>query len=116
MVHRPWWQKALIAASAIPIALGCNIARIAGTGVLHETVGHELADRVFHDLAGWLMMPAALGVLWVGLRVLDRVFVPVSITAREPAPNPAVVGSPARPHPAAPAPALPAPAFQTAAN
>jgi exosortase len=77
LVNRPLWQKALIAASAIPIAIGCNILRIAVTGIFHETVGHEIADRIFHDLAGWLMMPAALIVLWVGLRVLDRVFIPL---------------------------------------
>lgn len=74
---RPWWQKLLIAVSAIPIALGCNIARIAVTCILHETVGHKLAELVFHDLAGWLMMPAALLILLAGLRVLDRVFVPL---------------------------------------
>jgi exosortase/archaeosortase family protein len=76
-VERPFWQKALIALSAIPIALGCNIVRIAGTCILHETVGHELADRVFHDLAGWLMIPAALIILRFGLIALDRTFVPL---------------------------------------
>jgi exosortase len=77
IVDRPRWQKVLIGVSAIPIALVCNIGRITVTSILHETVGHELAERVFHDLAGWLMMPAALAILWVGLRVLDRVFVPI---------------------------------------
>jgi len=75
VVRRPLWQKLVIAASAIPIALACNITRIAGTCVLHETVGHELADKVFHDLAGWLMMPVALTLLWVEIKILDRLFV-----------------------------------------
>jgi exosortase len=81
IVDRPRWQKVLIAVSAIPIALVCNIGRITVTSILHETVGRDLAERVFHDFAGWLMMPAALAILWFGLRVLDRVF--VSITSED---------------------------------
>jgi exosortase len=72
---RPWWQKGLVALSGAPIALVCNVARIAVTCLLHETVGRELADRVFHDLAGWLMMPTALCLLWLGLRAFDRIVV-----------------------------------------
>jgi exosortase len=78
IVRRPLWQKALIAVSAVPIAVACNVIRIAGTCVLHETVGHELADKVFHDLAGWLMMPMALTFLWAGVAVFDRVLVPMT--------------------------------------
>jgi exosortase/archaeosortase family protein len=69
------WQKGLVALSGAPIALVCNVARIAVTCLLHETVGRELADRVFHDLAGWLMMPTALCLLWLGLRAFDRIVV-----------------------------------------
>jgi exosortase len=77
IVDRVWWQKLFIAASAIPIALGANIIRISSTCYLHETGAHEFAQHVFHDLAGWLMMPFALGALWVMLFVLDKVFVPI---------------------------------------
>jgi exosortase len=70
VIRRPWYEKALIFLSAIPIAMVVNIARITVTGVLHKTVGRELADRVFHDLAGWLMMPLALALLWFELRLL----------------------------------------------
>ena len=95
IVRRPLWQKVLIAVSAIPIALACNITRIAGTCVLHETAGHELADRVFHDLAGWLMMPVALGMLWAEINLLDRLFVPVpeQVPGQPPSPVPAVAVS-----------------------
>jgi len=60
--------------SAVPIALATNVLRITATGVLHETVGAELANAVFHDLAGWLMMPVALVLLGVELEVLKRLF------------------------------------------
>ena len=58
--------------------------RITVTGVLHQTVGSKIANAVFHDLAGWLMMPLALGVLWLELRLLERLFVPVESTGPVP--------------------------------
>jgi exosortase len=70
VVRRPWYDKLVLVASAIPIALAANIIRITVTGVLHKTAGSEIADLVFHDLAGWLMMPLALSMLWVEMKIL----------------------------------------------
>ena len=67
IVDRPIWQKWLVVVSAVPIALVANISRITATGFLHETVGGPTADLVYHDLAGWLMMPFALAMLWAEL-------------------------------------------------
>jgi exosortase len=75
VIRRPWLDKLLIVASAIPIALIVNVMRITVTGVLHETVGSRVANLVFHDLAGWLMMPMALGLLWLELELLARLLV-----------------------------------------
>ncbi len=58
----------------MPIALIVNMVRITVTGVLHELVGSRLANLVFHDLAGWLMMPMAMGLLWIELELLARLF------------------------------------------
>ncbi len=77
LAPRPLWQKLLLAASAVPIALIANITRITVTGLMHEMVGHKAADLVFHDLAGWLMMPFALVLLWLELKVLGRLFLQV---------------------------------------
>ncbi|MFO0842141.1 MAG: exosortase/archaeosortase family protein [Gemmataceae bacterium] len=66
LLRRPLWERLLVVACAVPIALAANIIRIVVTGVLHKVAGRELADLVFHDLAGWLMMPLALGILWLG--------------------------------------------------
>jgi exosortase len=70
--NRPLLDKALIVASAAPIAVGVNVLRISVTSILYEAVGGRWADLVFHDLAGWLMMPAALGLLGLELKVLSR--------------------------------------------
>jgi exosortase len=87
VIRTPWLDKILIVASAIPIALLMNVIRITVTGVLHETVGSRVANLVFHDLAGWLMMPMAVGLLWLELALLARLFVapaPKAIIALRP--------------------------------
>jgi exosortase len=75
LTERVPWERLLIVASAVPIALIANIARLSVTAMVHRTMGARIADVVFHDLAGWLMMPLALGLLWVELWVLSHLFV-----------------------------------------
>jgi exosortase len=73
--QRSFVEKSLIFLSAIPIALAANIIRIIVTAIMHLTVGSEWADYVFHDLAGWLMMPLALAMLWAIVKLLDWILV-----------------------------------------
>ncbi len=68
---------------AVPIALAVNILRITATGLLHVWSGPRLAGLVFHDLAGWLMMPAALGLLWLEVKFLSYVFVDEAVPETE---------------------------------
>lgn len=75
VVRRPPVETLLIVFSAIPIALIANVIRITSTAVLHVEVGSAVAGVVFHDLAGWLMMPLALGLLWLEIRLLALVLV-----------------------------------------
>jgi exosortase len=75
-VRRPLLDRLVIVASAVPVAIAANVVRITVTAFLHVTVGGRWADLVFHDLAGWLMMPLALGMLWLELYVLSRLLVP----------------------------------------
>ncbi len=72
---RSWLHRFIVVLSAIPIALICNIGRIAITGALYVYAGPELAERVFHDFAGWLMMPAALLLMWLEIKYLNLVIV-----------------------------------------
>jgi exosortase len=75
LIRRPLLDKLLIVASAIPIALVSNILRVTATGVLHEMVDSATANAFFHDFAGWLMMPLALGMVGIELKVLSRLFI-----------------------------------------
>ncbi len=74
-LRQPPLDKIVIIASAVPIALFANVARITLTGILHELTGSAAAHFFFHDLAGWFMMLLALAVLWLEQRALARLLV-----------------------------------------
>lgn len=73
--QRTRWEKVLILFSSIPIAVVCNIARIVATASAYHWLGSETADLVFHDLSGWLMMPAAMILLYMELQLLDWILI-----------------------------------------
>ncbi len=58
--QRPWWERLATVLAAIPVALAANVIRIVSTAMLYQLGDPELAKDLFHDLAGWLMMPVAL--------------------------------------------------------
>jgi exosortase len=92
-----WWENLIIAASAIPIALLVNATRITVTGVMY-TINPEVAEKIFHDWAGYFMMPMALGLLFLEQSILKMMVVTEEI-------SPATVVGGVRPVPAAAKPA-----------
>ncbi len=75
VITRPLLDKILIVISAAPIAVIANVFRITTTGLAQEWISPEAARGIFHDWAGWLMMPVALALLWVELWLLARILV-----------------------------------------
>lgn len=71
---REWWENAVILGSAIPIALIVNAVRITVTGVMY-TVNADIAEKIFHDWAGYFMMPMALGLLFVVQQILSMLVI-----------------------------------------
>ena len=71
--RRSWIHNLILISSAVPIALICNVGRIVITGLLYLTAGEEIAGKVFHDFAGWLMMPSALLMMWLEMKYVDLV-------------------------------------------
>ncbi len=82
LIHKPLWEKIVIAASAIPIALASNILRITGTGIVYELLGNGYGGEFFHDAAGWLMMPLGLVFLGLELLVLRKLLLEPAATRR----------------------------------
>ncbi len=72
ILKRPVWERLIVLASAVPIALAVNIIRIAVTGLCYEYLSPDLAEKFFHDIAGLLMMPMAVGLLWLEITILTH--------------------------------------------
>lgn len=72
IVRATLWHRLILVASAIPIAILANVIRITSTGVAYHLAGKDssVAELIYHDLAGWLMMPMALAMLWLELKFL----------------------------------------------
>ncbi len=100
MVPRPPMDRMLLIAMAIPIALVLNVARIVATGLLHEFVGPRVADAVYHDLAGWIMLLIGLAILFIECRLLAHLLIPIEDEGADPADRGRE--PPARPRSAAP--------------
>lgn len=69
-----WWQKALVVIAAVPIALTANMIRIVATGLLHEWVSGEAAQKFSHDVSGFVMIPLAAVMFLAFLFYLEWLF------------------------------------------
>ena len=78
MVKRPRWQKGVLLVSSIPVAVVCNMVRIFATAMLMLYVSAEVAQKFFHDFAGYVMMPVAVLLLFGEIWLMDRIIVPES--------------------------------------
>jgi exosortase len=84
VIKRPVWEKLLIVASAAPIAIISNVARLVVTAVCFEIARHwpsvldtESVSRVIHDWAGYLIeMPCGMLLLWMELTLLAKLLIP----------------------------------------
>jgi exosortase len=72
---RPWLDKLVIVASAVPIAVIANVVRITTTAVLYEFSYSDAGQKVIHDWAGYFMMLVALVLLWLELKLLGKLFI-----------------------------------------
>ena len=80
---RSWSDRWVILLSAIPIAILCNVLRIILSGLVLLAGWKQAFDFIVHDFAGWLMMPLALGIIWLEFKLLDWLFVPVQYMSRD---------------------------------
>jgi exosortase len=72
---RALWQKLLITASAVPIAIFCNVLRVTGQAYIDRLAGPQWSENFAHQFVGLVMFIPAfvmiLGFAWV----LDHLFV-----------------------------------------
>jgi exosortase len=72
---RPLWQKLIIAFSAIPIAIGCNVLRVGGQGILDTYVGKEWSEGFAHQFAGMVMLLPAFFLILLVCFIVDHLFI-----------------------------------------
>ena len=60
----------ILALTSVPIALGMNAARIAGTGLAGNYLGARWAEGFFHTFSGWVLFLGSLGLMLLVVRLL----------------------------------------------
>ncbi|MCP9861379.1 exosortase/archaeosortase family protein [Cyanobium sp. Cruz-8H5] len=72
---RPLWQKLFVVAMAVPVAIACNVMRVAGQGMLDHYVSPELSENFAHQFVGLVMLIPAFFILGLILWILDKLFI-----------------------------------------
>ena len=73
--YRPIWQRLVLLASTIPIAIICNIIRVTITGLIHVLIDPQYAQGIYHDLLGMAMLPLAFGLYGLLAWFMSNLFV-----------------------------------------
>lgn len=60
--YRPIWQRIILLASTIPIAIFCNIVRVTVTGFVYVLLHPKYTQGIYHDILGMAMLPLAFGL------------------------------------------------------
>ncbi|MHC4397086.1 MAG: exosortase/archaeosortase family protein [Planctomycetota bacterium] len=60
--YRPVWQRIILLASTIPIAILCNIVRVSVTGFIYVMGNPKYARGIWHDGLGMMMLILAFGL------------------------------------------------------
>lgn len=80
---RPLWQRLVLVASTVPIAILCNIIRVTITGFIYILINPGYAQGVYHDLLGMAMLPLAFGLYGLLAYFMSNLFIDESDTPVE---------------------------------
>ena len=69
----PFWKRAVLFWSAVPIAILMNSLRIGLIGIAVEYWGQEMAEGLLHDFEGWVVFMLSTGVLIGVAMALTRI-------------------------------------------
>lgn len=76
LVKRAWWEKLIILASSLPVAMLCNTVRLTITSIAFTVLKGEHWEEIFHDFGGYAMMPLALAAIVGELWLLKKLTTP----------------------------------------
>ena len=66
----PFWQRALLFLSTIPITVLMNSLRIGLIGVTADRWGAGMAEGFLHDFEGWIVFMGCIGILFIEVLLL----------------------------------------------
>lgn len=78
--ERPLWQRLVLVAATIPIAILCNIIRVAITGFIYILIHPKYAQGIYHDMLGMAMLPLAFGLYGLLAYFMSNLFIDESQT------------------------------------
>ena len=70
----PFWMRVVVFLSSIPITILMNSFRIGVIGLLVDNYGIGAAEGFLHDFEGWIIFIACLGILFIEVWILTKVF------------------------------------------
>ena len=76
-----WVRKVLLVASAVPLALVCNVVRITVAGLAGDALGSDFGYWLFHDVPGLFMVPLAFALLAAEIALLGKLLRPAGPAA-----------------------------------
>jgi exosortase len=73
--YRPLWQRLVLLASTIPIAIFCNFVRVTVTGFIFVLIHPRYTQGIYHDALGLAMLPLAFASYWFLAWFMSSLFV-----------------------------------------
>ncbi len=73
--YRPVWERVVLVVAAVPIAVLCNIVRVAITSWMYYIDRPAFGQKFMHTFTGLLMLVPALVLLWALGWILRHLFV-----------------------------------------
>jgi exosortase/archaeosortase family protein len=81
--YRPLWQRIVLLAATVPIAILCNIIRVTVTGFIYVLIHPRYAQGVYHDMLGLAMLPLAFGLYGFLAWFMSSLFIDESAVVTE---------------------------------
>ena len=72
LMQRSRFEKLMVLAGIIPIAIASNVLRITATGLSYLCFTNKATLDFLHDFHGWMMMPVGLALLGLEVWVLKK--------------------------------------------
>ncbi len=82
--YRPIWQRLVLLASTVPIAIFCNIVRVTITGFIYVYSEPKYAQGIYHDGLGLAMLFLAFGLYGILAWFMGNLFVDETQQKTEP--------------------------------